>query len=49
MSTFTCVNNFVGYCNPQVVDKIVGLRVPKDVEIEGPDGVLHGEKAYGER
>jgi Amt family ammonium transporter len=31
------------------VGRIVGLRVPKDVEIEGLDTNLHGEKAYGER
>ena len=26
-----------------------GLRVPEEVEIEGLDKHLHGEKAYGER
>jgi Amt family ammonium transporter len=32
----------------KIVDGIIGLRVPKDVEIEGLDTNLHGEKAYGE-
>ncbi len=39
----------ITYVILKVVDRLVGLRVPKDVEIEGLDGVLHGEKAYGER
>ncbi|WP_281951285.1 ammonium transporter [Nitrosophilus kaiyonis] len=30
----------------KMVDKVVGLRVSKDEEIEGLDEVIHGEKAY---
>ncbi len=30
----------------KMVDKLVGLRVSKDEEIEGLDEVIHGEKAY---
>ncbi|NPA13707.1 MAG: ammonium transporter [Aquificae bacterium] len=33
----------------KVVDQIIGLRVPQEVEIEGLDTNLHGEKAYGEK
>ncbi|MBT4088341.1 MAG: ammonium transporter, partial [Deltaproteobacteria bacterium] len=29
-----------------VIDKTIGLRVSKDIEIQGLDGELHGEKAY---
>jgi ammonium transporter, Amt family len=30
----------------KLIDKTIGLRVPSDVELQGLDGVLHGEKAY---
>jgi len=33
----------------KLLEKTVGLRVSKEVEIEGLDTNLHGEKAYGER
>jgi len=39
----------VSYGILRFVDNLIGLRVPKDVEIEGLDTNLHGEKAYGER
>lgn len=32
----------------KVLDATLGLRVSEDVEIEGLDGTLHGEKAYSE-
>jgi Amt family ammonium transporter len=30
----------------KIVNALVGLRVPKDVELEGLDVALHGEEAY---
>ncbi|HID79961.1 MAG TPA: ammonium transporter [Aquifex aeolicus] len=33
----------------KLTDKLVGLRVSEEVEIEGLDKHLHGEKAYNER
>jgi Amt family ammonium transporter len=33
----------------KILDKIIGLRVPQEVEINGLDQEIHGEKAYGER
>ena len=39
----------VTYLILKLTDRLVGLRVPQDVEIEGLDKHLHGEKAYGER
>jgi len=33
----------------KLVKLLVGLRVPEEVEVEGLDAALHGEKAYGER
>ncbi|MFH2131632.1 MAG: ammonium transporter [bacterium] len=29
-----------------IIDKTIGLRVPRDVELQGLDGQLHGEQAY---
>ncbi len=39
----------VSFALLKMVDATVGLRVSKEVEIEGLDTNLHGEKAYGER
>ncbi|RTZ69669.1 MAG: ammonia channel protein [Aquificaceae bacterium] len=39
----------VSYLLLKLTDKLVGLRVSEEVEIEGLDKHLHGEKAYGER
>jgi Amt family ammonium transporter len=33
----------------KILDKIIGLRVPQEVETNGLDQEIHGEKAYGER
>jgi Amt family ammonium transporter len=39
----------VSYLILKLVDKVVGLRVSREEEIQGLDISLHGEKAYGER
>jgi len=39
----------VSYLLLKLTDRVVGLRVTQEVEIEGLDKHLHGEKAYGER
>jgi len=43
---YTAVVSFVIL---KALDALMGLRVPQEVEIEGLDTNLHGEKAYGER
>jgi len=43
---YTAVVSFVLL---KMVDAFIGLRVPQDVEIEGLDKNLHGEKAYADR
>ena len=30
-----------------IVEKTVGFRIDKQMEIEGPDHSLHGERGYG--
>ncbi len=30
----------------KIIDKFIGLRVPRDMEMQGLDSELHGEKAY---
>ena len=47
VAVYTAVVSFILL---KVVEKITGgLRVPQEVETEGLDKYLHGEKAYGER
>jgi Amt family ammonium transporter len=31
-----------------VLDRAIGVRVPKEVEVSGLDQALHGELVYGE-
>jgi Amt family ammonium transporter len=45
VGVYTIVVSFVIF---KLVDKVVGLRVSKDEEIEGLDEVIHGEKVMNE-
>ena len=47
VAIYTAVVSFILLKVVEVITK--GLRVSKDIEIEGLDKHIHGEKAYGER